>query len=480
MIEIVESGDLASLPRLAADLAILCEIGEVLNSAVDLDEVLNMILTGVTAGQGLRFNRAFLLLVDEVEQCLKGELAVGPDDAEHAARVWAELAGESRSVGEVLLANSRESPGAGGSVSLIVSSFRVPLHDDGNLLVRALREGGARVVRRGDGGASSGEEVAARLGVDAFALVPIRSRGGPIGVLLADNAITARPIDQSDVDMLHVFADYAGTAIEKARLYARIREEKRQVEAAHEEMKRSQQTILNLQRLCDLGEMAARVAHEIRNPLVTIGGFARLMLAGAPADDARRRHLEIIVKEVARLEVILSEVLEYARPLTVNAARVDLNDLVRETTDMLAFECQTSGIEVGLDLDTALPEILADPGLLRIALLNLCRNALQAVAVGSEGGGGSAAPRGRITIRTRGGPAGATLSVLDNGPGIPADAREHIFEPFFTTKTHGSGLGLAIVSQIVKEHGGRIRFESRPGAGTAFAVELPLKQGGGS
>jgi len=463
----MEFATLEENPSRAADLAILCEIGDILNSSVELDEILNRILVGVTAGQGLRFNRAFLLLVEEGERCLRGRLAIGPDNAEEAARVWKDLDHERLTLREMLMTFSHDVPGVGNRVKEIISRLAVPLDEEGHVLVRALRQGGARVVQRGEEDAS-GRQVADELGVERFALVPILSRSGPVGVLLADNAITERSIDQGDLDILHLFANYAGTAIEKARLYRHIKEEKDALERAHNDLRSNQQTIIGLQRLSDLGEMAARVAHEIRNPLVAIGGFARHVLAATPEEDPRSKPLQIIAAEVAKLERILQEVLDYARPFKLSAVSTDVNTLVRETMDMIAMECEGLAVDVSVSLDDSCPPIVADASLLKIALLNILRNALQSIPRDR---------RGRVSVRTRNSGSILEVSVQDNGNGIGLDVADRIFEPFFTTRSSGSGLGLAIVSQILREHRGRVRFESRPDEGTTFYLDVPLGKG---
>lgn len=470
----IDLGTLEELPRRAADLARLVEIGEALNSSVELDEILNMILIGVTAGQGLRFNRAFLLLIDEESRTLRGKLAIGPENAEEASRVWQDLEDRRLTLKEMMLTYRSEVPGAGRRVTQILEALKVPLEEGGHVLVRALRpETGAGVVRRSECDDGTCSKVAETLGVDEFALVPILSRGGSIGVLVADNAITHRPIDAIDLDILRLFTGHAGTAIEKARLYSRLVEEKNELETMHLELRRNQQTIIELQRLSDLGEMTARMAHELRNPLVSIGGFARRLLAEAGLEDPRRRHLQIIVDEVVRLETILTEVLDYARPLRPKAVRTDLNQLVRETLELVAPEREGLGVDLALDLDDSLGHVPLDAGLFRIALVNLIRNGLQAIP---RKGGRS----GRITVRTKKNGALAEVSVMDNGTGIPSDAVERIFEPFFTTKVSGSGLGLPIVSQILREHGGRVRVESHPGEGAAFHLDLPIEKGSAS
>jgi len=463
---------LEETPRRAEDLAILCELGELLNSSMELPEVLNMILVGMTAGQGLRFNRAFLLMIDERDAMLRGEMAIGPDNPEDAARIWGDPQHRHLTLRELIETYGRQTPGRRDRVTGIVSTFEVPMTEGNHLLVRSLMDRHPRIVIRGEAADASSNQVAAALGVEQFALVPILSRKGPVGVLLADNAITGRPIGSGDLDLLRIFAGHAGIAIEKARLYSRVLEEKEALEKAHEDLRRNQQTIMGLQRLSDLGEMAARVAHEIRNPLVMIGGFARLMLQNTPAEDSRHRPLQIIVGEVSRLEMILTEVLDFARPLRVSPVSVDINDLVREVVDIVSPESEALDVELSSDLDASCSAITADEGLLRIALLNLVRNALQAIPKAGNG-------RGRVAVRTRNLQSVVELAVEDNGAGIPTEVAERIFEPFFTTKPAGCGLGLAIVSQIMREHGGRIRYDSRPGEGTTFFLDIPVRKGGG-
>ncbi|HKY31792.1 MAG TPA: ATP-binding protein [Candidatus Polarisedimenticolia bacterium] len=464
----MEPATLEGLPNRAADLAILCEIGDVLNSSVELDEILNRILVGVTAGQGLRFNRAFLLLIHDKERRLRGRLAIGPDNPEEAARVWNDLDHEHLSLREMLMTYSHQVPGSGSHVKNIVDRIDVPLDDAAHFMVRALHQGRARVVLRGEDEASS--RMSDVLGVDRFALVPILSRRGPVGILLADNAITGRPIDASDLDILRLFANHAGTAIEKARLYGHIRQEKEALERAHRDLKNNQQMIINLQRLSDLGEMAARVAHEIRNPLVAIGGFARSMLAHTGDADPRHKPLQIIVGEVAKLETILQEVLDFARPFKLNAVPTSVNSLVAAALEMIEHEREALGVELAVALDGTCREIPLDADLLKIAMLNLLRNALQSIP--RDGG-----RRGRLSVRTRDLGSIQEVAVQDNGCGIGLDVADRVFEPFFTTKPSGSGLGLAIVSQILREHRGRVRFESRPDEGTTFYLDLPFVKG---
>jgi two-component system, NtrC family, sensor histidine kinase HydH len=242
-------------------------------------------------------------------------------------------------------------------------------------------------------------------------------------------------------------ADQFAAVLENSKLYDRMRER---------------------DRLAALGEMAAGLAHEIRNPLGAIKGAAQVLdPAGLPTDD--RELVEVIVEEVNRLNGVVTAFLDYSRPLKQNFGPTDVNEVVTRTVKLLQNDIPaylTLSTEYGEDL----PKIDGDAEQLRQVLLNLVQNAVQ--ALGSKGG--------RITVKTlradrladfRGDMA--EIHVIDDGPGIPLDQQLNIFVPFFTTKQKGTGLGLAICQRIVKNHGGSIAVQSRQSEGTTFLIRLP-------
>ncbi len=228
--------------------------------------------------------------------------------------------------------------------------------------------------------------------------------------------------------------------------------------------------LLRAERLAAVGRMAAQVSHEIRNPLSSIGLNAELMadeLTAARFDDPAhaeeaRALLAAIAKEVDRLTDITEEYLRFARMPRPALATEDLGALVRGVLSFTAGELGAAGITVVPEIDAGL-FVLADEGQLRRALLNLLRNAREAMAGG-----------GTLTVRAEAaGDDRVAVSVADTGPGIPDADRERIFDPFYSTKERGTGLGLALTQQIVAEHQGTIRCESELGAGTRFRIELP-------
>jgi signal transduction histidine kinase len=222
-------------------------------------------------------------------------------------------------------------------------------------------------------------------------------------------------------------------------------------------------------RLAALGEMAAGLAHEIRNPLGAIKGAAQFLdPKQLPKEEGE--FVEVIVEEVNRLNGVVSAFLDYSRPLKQNFGPTDLHEVVTRTLKLIVNDVPKN-VTIKEELADGLPKVDADAEQLKQVLINLVQNAVQ--ALGEQ--------QGEISIRTsrpeRFGDLRTSdpieLQVTDNGPGIPNDQQLNIFVPFFTTKQKGTGLGLAICQRIVKNHGGTITVQSKVGEGSTFTIRLP-------
>jgi two-component system NtrC family sensor kinase len=223
------------------------------------------------------------------------------------------------------------------------------------------------------------------------------------------------------------------------------------------------------EKLAALGQTISGVAHELNNPLATILSWAE-RLAEAPADDKTRRGLDVILKEAERAARIVRNLLTFARKRQSTRMMVDVNEVVRDTLQLRAYEQRVHNIAVTQSFGPDLPEVFADAHQIKQILLNLILNAEQAM-VAAHG-------RGVLTLRTwhNVDAESVVLEVNDDGPGIGEETQSKIFDPFFTTKEvgKGTGLGLSVAYAIIQEHGGRMWVSSKPGAGASFFVELPI------
>ncbi|MFW5856940.1 MAG: two-component system sensor histidine kinase NtrB, partial [Planctomycetota bacterium] len=210
------------------------------------------------------------------------------------------------------------------------------------------------------------------------------------------------------------------------------------------------------------------IAHEIRNPLNSVQGFVQLLQESAP-DEEQSGYCTIVLEEVARINRIVQEMLDFARDQPYSMDRVDPGALARSLVDLLGPEAQGAGLDFGLaDLPAELPAVRGNADRLKQVLLNLLRNAFQATPSG-----------GRVTFSVttaadeETGVPRVRFAVTDTGCGIPPDAASRIFDPFYTTKDDGTGLGLSICQKIAEQHAGRLSVQSREGEGSTFTLEIP-------
>jgi signal transduction histidine kinase len=232
-----------------------------------------------------------------------------------------------------------------------------------------------------------------------------------------------------------------------------------------EEQRRGEATRWRQESLARMGEMAAVVAHEVRNPLAGIKGVLQVVGQRLPAESSERRALQEATLRLDSLQALTEELLLFARPRSPEPAPLSLARLVEETVGLLRADRGLAGLIVETRGDHG--ELRGDPRQLRTVVLNLLRNAAEATA-----------GKGRVVVDVRERGNEVELRVEDDGPGVPEAQRERIFEPFFTTRARGTGLGLAIVRRVVEAHGGEVTVESAPGGGACFRVTLPRDASG--
>jgi two-component system sensor histidine kinase HydH len=217
-------------------------------------------------------------------------------------------------------------------------------------------------------------------------------------------------------------------------------------------------------RLASLGRLAAGVAHEIRNPLSSIKGFATYFMDRYKDVPEDQKTAEIMIQEVERLNRVITQLLEFARPMSLHKRPVSMPDIINHSLKMIERKAEEKKIKITVNISPEINEVSLDPDRMNQVLLNLYLNAVEAMPEG-----------GTLTIELFPDRAdnGISVVVSDTGIGINAEDAAHIFDPYFTTKTSGTGLGLAIVHRIVQAHAGEIRVDSEPNLGTSVTLNLP-------
>jgi signal transduction histidine kinase len=277
------------------------------------------------------------------------------------------------------------------------------------------------------------------------ATFPVESSGRISGQLLVAKA-AARALDAGDYTLARQLADGAGTILERAGLAA--------------DLEHARTLLQRADRLSALGTLAAGVAHEIRNPLVSVRTFIQLLPERVDDEEFRTSFRELALKEIERICELITDLLAFSRPTPADREPADLNEITSQIVRLLEPEARKRDVAITMALADRVPVVVVHEAQVKQVLMNVVLNAIQACA-----------GHGAIDVRTgRADAGGCVVEVADTGVGMTPEQSEHIFDPFFTTKENGSGLGLYIAHRIVAEHGGAIVVAPRPEGGTTFRI----------
>jgi len=235
------------------------------------------------------------------------------------------------------------------------------------------------------------------------------------------------------------------------------------------EIRHLKEEIERNQRLAAIGRLAAGVAHEIRNPLSSIKGFATYFKERYREVPEDQRTAEIMIQEVERLNKVIGQLLEIARPVSIQKKPTSLQGLIRHSLRIIEGDTQAKAIKIDLNVSPEIGEVSIDPDRIKQVLLNVYLNAVEAMEQGGTLSVEALQERDSKNVK---------LVISDTGTGIKEEDLAHVFDPFFTTKSSGTGLGLAIVHKIIESHGGEVQVKSRPGEGTSVTILLPASMEG--
>ena len=463
------------------ELSTLWELNRALLTTVNFEQILHLTLTAITIGEGLKFNRAVLFLVNEKDRILEGTMAVGPDSAEEAGKVWASLSQRNGTLSDLI---TQLYPQSHSTLNSLVKGIQIPLEQEQCILSRTVLEGrpfNTQLPQSKEGwlqtrcerGCHLGSEVGCYVGehlsrdprIYSFATVPLMGKGKVIGVILVDNLYNQNPITEQDIHFLSMFANQAGLAIENASLY-------RNLEEVHQELKETQTFLVHLEKMVALGKMSTTIAHEIKNPLTSIGGFARRLDRTLPEESQEKKYSQTIIKEVSRLEKILNDLLNYTRDESLVFKELDLRDILEESLSMVIEGIRSGGVQLIKEYGEEIPKIKGDSHQLKQIFFNLINNACQAMK-----------EKGILFLRvhsfSKNGSPHIRVEVEDTGKGIDPENLHNIFNPFYSTKESSLGLGLPIVHKIITSHRGQIEVDNHPGKGVNFIITLPVSETGG-
>ena len=457
-------------------------------STVELDEILQAVLVGITAQEGLGFNRAFLAMFTEDEKELRGHMAIGPGCREEAGRIWGEMREKGMDFGQIVQDIRQRCNDDDSQVNRIVRHLTVSAEEKDNLLIRAVNSRRSVLVSRDYGGISlllnrdwgNGEEdgdgghlpagesvpiphdLIGTLGEGSFVVVPLYSPGRAFGVIIADNYVTGRSITGVHVSALELFASQASLAIEQSHLYQEMQQRLAELEALYDELNRSKDLLVEAERYSAIGQMAAQLVHTIRNPITSIGGVSRI-LQKKTDDESWGKYIKVITRETARLESTLNELFDFVSQVKLEKHPLQLCDLVNKTLLLLQQEIKRQQIKWHIQCPPDGMTARADERQMRQVFLQLLKNSVEAMPDG-----------GVLTITINEEEGQAVIRICDTGTGLLSSQVERARDPFFTTKTYGTGMGLTLVEKAVEAHGGTFTLKTAKTGGMEATVRIPL------
>jgi len=412
-----------------ANQAAICIENSGLMETLDIDEILRLVLEGVTKYIG--FDRARLYLVNEKTNLLECRMAVGID--------------EERIKGITLRLDPEDSVVARSIYEK--QSFIIPDASKDPRVNPALKE---------------------KFNLHSLVVIPLFAKEKALGAIAADFVEPNKNITKEALDSVMVFAQQAGLAIHNAFMYQELKTFSQQMEEkirrTTADLKKTEALLIRSEKLAALGQLAAGIAHEIRNPLTSINILIHSLTENLSSGNSHREDLKVIEEEINRINEILDRFLRFAKPAPPLLKKADVISIFEETLQLLRPQIEKQLIVVEKEFQP-LPIILIDREQMKQVALNLLLNAVQAMPEG-----------GALALRGRNSEDGQWIhiSIQDSGMGIPGEDMNKLFDPFFSTKEGGVGLGLSIAHRIIDQHHGKIEVESTPGEGTLFTVWLPV------
>lgn len=442
--------------RKLLETTLLYRTNRAMHSTLRLNELMHLILSAAVAPDGGGFERAMLFTINERTGMLLGMLGVTRETAKLVLPTdqWGG-AWSQPMISEEVQEAQRQAP-----FCRKVMKQRLALTKVDHPLARAVAKGKVVLVPRPFAEGEVGAAFAASLQLSPYACAPLPGRNGVLGLLVVDNAESLTEISAASLRFLELFAGQAGSAMENSLLHHRL-------ESALLDLRETQERLIQGEKLAALGEMAASIAHELKSPLVSIGGFSQRLSRMVEPQGSAHEYTGIIIREVRRMEEMLTNILVFSKKQILCFCECQLTEVVEEALGLEADALERAGVHLQRQFVTDLPNLQCDAHKLRQVIINLIANARHVMT-----GGGTLTVRISPTLLR--GDNAIALEIEDTGGGIPATMLPSLFTPFFTTKERGTGLGLSISRRIIEQHHGEIVVENRE-CGVAFIIRLPLR-----
>ncbi len=412
-----------------ANQAAICIENSGLMETLDIDEILRLVLEGVTKNIG--FDRARLYLVNEKKNILECKMAVG--------------VGEGK-----------------------VKGVTLPLDPKESIVARSIFEKKPFVIPDASQDSRVNPALKEKFNLHSLVAIPLLAKERALGAIAADHVEPGKNVTGETLESVMTFAQQAGLAIHNAFMYQELKTFSQQMEEKIQkttaDLRKAEAQLIRSEKLAALGQLAAGIAHEIRNPLTSINILIHSLAESFTSETPHREDLGVVEEEIHRINEIIDQFLRFAKPAPPLFEETDVLPIFEETLQLLRPQMERQRISVQKKFQS-LPPVIIDREQMKQVILNLLMNAIQAMPMGG---------RLELSGQLSGDPHWIQFSIKDSGIGIPPEDMDKLFDPFFSTKEGGVGLGLSIAHRIIDQHHGKIEVESTSGKETLFTLWLPI------
>mgnify|MGYP000653099045 CR=1 FL=1 len=436
------------MKNLKREIFIVHVIAKELQSSLDIDKILHITLTGITAGYFLGFSRAFIMFYDKNENILYGKKGIGPFDEEEAGNIWSKLEKEDIPL-EKFFENGKREEIKNSRFNIAVENLRINVDElsEENYFKKVLKEKRLFVINDALNDENIPSNIKHLLHPCDAIVAPLFTEKRVLGVIFADNSFHRKEITEEIITFFSLISIHAALSLENAFKY--------------NELQDMQVKLIEKEKFATMGKIASYITHEVKNPIVTIGGFSKQILE---IDDMSKikRDAEIIYKEILHLEKIIDNIINFSNISQITFEEVDIYKIIEKILKLFDEEINKKGIKVYNYLSPC--KIKCDSIQIEEVFFNIIQNAIE-----------NNFEYGRIDISSEVVENFLKIKIKDTGPGIEEKILEKIMDPFFTTKKKGLGLGLTISKEIIERHNGKIEVESKINEGTVVSIYLPME-----
>ncbi len=444
------------------------QINEFLIRSMDEDDIYSILLLGITAGQGLGFNRCFIFRLSSDKDTLVGERAIGPLDPFEAQTTWEKVEKQYASFKDIL-SSFRSADIIDMRSNKLIKRISISIKSDAyNPFKDIFSYNQPMFIQFIDPFYRFARDFFDLTGITSFVAYPIKIQQEEIGIIIADNRFTNKYPSNDELQLLQTIILQASAIIQNIRLYEQLNKKMESIKSTQKEINENREKLYMAEKYSIAGEILEKIAHTLKNPLVTIGGFSRSLQKPNISEQKRKQYASILLKEVQRIEKILEDVLNFSKETAPDLKLHDINEIIRESAGILSQEIEQEKAKLSLELNSLLPNIMVDKSQINQVIINIIRNAFYAARkIGKTP---------EIQIESIRSGEFIVISVSDNGMGIAEEHIDKLFNAFFSTKEIGTGLGLTISGQIIRNHKGHLTVKSEPDKGSTFSIHLPIEQ----